>query len=340
MKVPTPEKQASGLYCIRLRLGGKSIAVTGHTPSECKREAAAIKAKHMSGEAPQKRCDITVTQAIDNYIKNRPKLSPSTVKGYKSIQKNVFIPAMEQKLDSVDWQNVIDKDEHAPKTVKNAWGLIVSVLTENNLPIPKVRLPAIISLERPFLQPEQIPTFLSAIHGQRCELAALLGLHSLRRSEILDMTYADIDLKQKIIHVRGSAVIDEHSNLVHKTENKNASSTRDIPIMISRLTELVKEHKGEKTDYLVTAYPNSIYKEVNAICDKNNLPQIGVHGLRHSFVSLAYHLGWSELTTMQIAGYSDYNTMKKIYTHLADADKKANVKSMSAFFSESCVGKS
>ena len=48
----------------------------------------------------------------------------------------------------------------------------------------------------------------------------------------------------------------------------------------------------------------------NRICRKNGLPEIGVHGLRHSFVSLAYHLGWSELTTMQIAGYSDYNTMK------------------------------
>ena len=340
MKVPTPEKQASGLYCIRLRLGGKSIAVTGHTPSECKREAAAIKAKHMSGEERQKRCDITVTQAIDNYIATRPKLSPSTIKGYKSIQKSVFTPVMMQNLDAVDWQKAIDEDEHSPKTVKNAWGLIVSVLSENNLPVPKVRLPAVISRERPFLQPEQIPIFIAAIHGQRCELAALLGLHSLRRSEILDITYADIDTKKSIIHVRGAAVKDEHSKLVHKAENKNASSTRDIPIMIPRLTELIKEHKGAKTDYLVTAYPNSIYKEVNAICDEHNLPQVGVHGLRHSFVSLAYHLGWSELTTMQIAGYSDYNTMKKIYTHLADADKKANVKSMSAFFSESCVGKS
>ena len=332
MKLPTPTKQASGLYCIRMRLGGKSISVTGRTQAECRREAEAIKAKHMSGEERQKRCDITVTQAIDNYIAARPKLSPSTVKGYRSIQKSMFTNAMSQKLDSVDWQSVIDADKHAPKTVKNAWGFIVSVITENNLPVPKVRLPAIISRERPFLQPEQIPTFLAAVRGQRCELAALLGLHSLRRSEILDMTYADIDIKQNIIHVRGAAVIDEHSKLVHKAENKNASSTRDIPIMIPRLTELVKDHKGAKTDYLVTAYPNSIYKEVNAACEKHGLPQVGVHGLRHSFVSLAYHLGWSELATMHIAGYSDPATMRRIYTHLADADKKSSVKSMQQFF--------
>ena len=337
MKLPTPTKQASGLYCIRLRLGGKSIAVTGYTPSECKREAALIKAKHLVGEATQKRCDTTVTDAIDKYIAKRPKLSPSTVRGYRTIQRTVFIPYMTQNLDSVNWQKAIDEETHSPKTVHNAWGFIASVLSENNLPVPKVRLPAKISTERAFLQPEQIPTFLNAIHGQRCELAALLGLHSLRRSEILDMTYADVDLKQKIIHVRGAAVIDEHSKLVHKTENKNATSTRDVPIMIPRLTELVKAHKGEKTDYLVTAYPNSIYKEVNALCDKHNLPRVGVHGLRHSAVSLAWHLGWNEKTSMQIFGYSDYNTMRKIYTHLADTDKKADVKSMSEFFSKNLL---
>jgi integrase len=146
------------------------------------------------------------------------------------------------------------------------------------------------------------------------------------------MTYADVDLKQKIIHVRGAAVIDEHSKLVHKTENKNATSTRDIPIMIPRLMELVKAYNGEKTDYLVTAYPNSIYKEVNAICEKNNLPKVGVHGLRHSAVSLAYHLGWSEKTAMQIFGYADYNTMRKIYTHLAESDKSKDVNAMAQFF--------
>ena len=337
MKLPTPQKQASGLYCIRLRLGGKSIAVTGYTPSECKREAAAIKAKHQSGEAVQRRCDITVTQAIDNYIAKRTKLSPSTVRGYRTIQRTVFIPYMTQNLDSVDWQKAIDEETHSPKTVHNAWGFIASVLSENNLPVPKVRLPAKISTERAFLQPEQIPIFLTAIKGTGVELAALLGLHSLRRSEILDVTYADVDLKRKVIHVRGAAVMDEHNAVVHKTENKNATSTRDVPIMIPRLTELVKEHKGAKTDYLVSCHPNSIYREINKICDKNNLPQIGCHGLRHSFVSLAYHLHWSEVATMKVAGYSDYATMRKIYTHLAESDKTADVQSMSAFFSKNLL---
>lgn len=332
MKVPTPRKQASGLWVINLRLNGKTVTVHGDTEAECRRNATAIKANHLTGKVRVNKCTTTVSEAIDKYIENRPKLSPSTIRGYKSIQKNLFPSVMEQKLDDVDWQQAIDKDDHAPKTIHNAWGFIASVLAENNLPVPRVRLPANISNERAFLQPNQLPIFLAAIKGSECELAALLGLHSLRRSEILDVTYGDVDLKKQIIHVRGAAVMNEDNEVVHKKQNKNASSTRDVPIMIPRLAELIDNGKGKKTDYLVTCHPNSIYRQVNSICKKHNLPEIGCHGLRHSFVSLAYHLGWSELATMKVAGYSDYQTMRKIYTHLADADKKKDIKSMQDFF--------
>lgn len=332
MKLPTPTKQANGVYTIRMRLGGKSITVAGSTAAECRREAQTIKAEHLSGKVVQKRCDITVTAAIDKYIRNRPKLSPSTVRGYRSIQRNVFQDAMPQMLDSVPWQTVIDSDTHAPKTIKNAWGFIVSVLSDNNLPAPKVRLPAVISNERPFLQPEQINTFLKAIHGQNVELAALLGLHSLRRSEILDVTYGDIDLKRNLIHVRGAAVVDEGNAVVHKKENKNATSTRDVPIMIPRFAELVREQNGKDTDYVVQYHPNTIWREVNLICRRSGLPEVGCHGLRHSAVSLAFHLGWSELTSMKIFGYSDFQTMRKIYTHLAEADKNKDIFAMQSFF--------
>ena len=65
-----------------------------------------------------------------------------------------------------------------------------------------------------------------------------------------------------------------------------------------------------------------------------SVPGIGVHGLRHSFASLCYHLGRSERETMAIGGWKDQNTMRKIYTHISEADlKKANEK-LAAFFTK------
>ena len=71
---------------------------------------------------------------------------------------------------------------------------------------------------------------------------------------------------------------------------------------------------------------------MNKVCDENNLPRLGVHGLRHSFASLAYHVRMSEQAAMQIGGWSDYATMRKIYTHLSTQDINAAANSMSKFY--------
>lgn len=329
MKVPKAQKLKSGAYRIRLQLNGKAIMVYGSTDAECRRKAASVKADHLTGKVVQDKCIYTVSQAIDKYIDDHPNLSPSTVCGYRNIQRNVFKSAMPMMADNVPWQRIIDADPHAPKTVKNAWAFIRSVLCHIGLEPPNVRLKAVQKEERPFLEPDQIPTFIDAIYGKSCEMAALLGLHSLRRSEIMDVTYNDIDLNNSIIHVRGAAVVDENGKLVHKKENKNTSSRRDVPIMIPRLKELVSESSD---GYVVTINSNNVYRGINRACSASNLPLVGIHGLRHSFVSLAYHLGWSEIATMQIAGYADYQTMRKIYTHLADKDKTKDIKAMENFF--------
>lgn len=335
MKIPAPKKVANGVYTIRMRLGGKNIVVKGSTATECRQTATVIKSEHIAGKVIQKRHDITVTEAIDKYINNHRQLSPSTIRGYRSIQKSVFKDAMPMRADMVDWQKEIDEETHAPKTVRNAWRFVASALSDSGIEPPRVNLPTPVPNEHPFLQPHQIPILIKAVEGQRCEIAVLLGLHSLRRSEILDISYNDVT--DDIITVHGSAVLDEHGNLVHKKTNKNSASRRTVPVMIPRLVKAIadqKEKMGAKdTDYVVTAYPNSIYKELNRICKSVGLPQVGVHGLRHSFVSLAYYLGWSEMETMRICGYSDIKTMRKIYTHLADDTKSKDTQAMRAFLS-------
>ena len=334
MKLQKPVKLKSGAYRIRLRLGGKDIMVYGETEAKCRSNAEMIKAEHTAGKVVQRRCDFTTEQAINAYIASKSNLSPSTVRGYETIKKNRFKNQMDKVIDSVDWQAAVDAENCSPKTKKNAWRLVSSAMRYIGVTPPKVSLPKIIQDEHPFLEPEQIPIFLDAIRGNSFELAALFGLHSLRRSEICDLTMRDIDLKKGIIRVRGAAVPDKDNKIVHKRENKNDASARVVHIMIPRLTDLLTQMQKDKYDgYIITAHPNSIYKAVNSVCKKSGLPLIGCHGLRHSCVSLMYHLGWSEAAMMREAGYSDIYTMRKIYTHLAQADADKNVKAMQEFFS-------
>ena len=360
MKIPKAKKLPSGSWFIHLRLCGENIPVTASTQKECVRLATLIKAEHKAGVRQAKSKDErTVRQICEDYIATRREKnrSPATIRGYHTIMASRFQGVMDKPVSSVkDWETVVrdeldvdvrtrSKKEPKPgdpeperkkvsrKTVKNAWGFLSSALRAAKISVPEIAIDGAAGEERPWLDYEQIQTFLQAIRGDGCELGALLALHSLRRSEIHALTWSDIDLRRSVIHVRGAVVLDEQGQRVEKAENKTRDSRRDVPILIPRLAELLREEqKKNPVGYLLDENINKLYKRVVRICAENGLPKAGVHGLRHSFASLAYHVGMGELETMQLGGWSDPGTMRKIYRHLAAQDKNAAAAKMAAFY--------
>lgn len=322
MKIPKARRLPSGSWFIRVQVDGTSYSITRPTEKECMAEATAIKAGIKKGRG--KRQAKTVAAAIDDYINCRKGIrSPSTIRGYKAIQKNRFQQMMRKNIyevTSTQWQKAVDMESSlcSTKTLTNAWRFLSSVIHETTGNWMEVRLPQLIPNKRPWLTPEQIPVFLEAVKGTSVEIPALLALCSLRRSEILDLRWNDINFKKGYVRVNGAAVYDENSKLIHKPQTKNISSRRNVP-MIPQLIQALNtaEHKGE---YVVTLKPSGIFAHINRICESNDLPQVGFHGLRHSFASLACHVGMTEDVAMRIGGWSDIGTMKKIYTHVSQED--------------------
>lgn len=327
MKVPEPRKLPSGTWFIQLRLGGKSISVTGETASACKRSATLIKAEHQA-EVRQKRSETprdTLGAVVDKYIASRKDaISPATLQGYSVIRKNRFKSYMDKPAAKIDFQEMCNEEASrvSAKTLHNSWLLVVSALNYAGIKPPRVTLPAIPVRTRPWLTPEEVKTFIAAIAGSEIEIPALLGLSSLRRSEILALTWDQVDLKNKSLRVSGAIVSGVGNKLVRKETNKNDSSTRSVPIIFDELEAALRRAMPETRVGVpvVTVNGNVLYKRVNAICKKNGLPEIGVHGLRHSFASLCQSKRIPEDVAMKIGGWSDYHTMKKIYTHISDAD--------------------
>lgn len=171
------------------------------------------------------------------------------------------------------------------------------------------------------------------MEGNDYEVPALLALHSLRRSEIFGLSWDKVDLKQNQIRIEGSIVQNDQSKQVFKETNKTKNSRRTIPIMIPRLKELLsavpeKDRKG----MIYTAPQNYLWREINSVCKDNNLPEVGVHGLRHSFASLAHHVGLPEQEAMLIGGWEDAQTMHKIYEHISAADRMKAENKIAQFF--------
>lgn len=330
LAVPKPVQMASGKWRAQLMQDGKRISITAETEKDYYVKARAIKAGLIEAEktAPK----MTLGAAIDEYIESKSNvLSPSTIKGYKSIRENRFQSLMGRDIRSgINWQRAVN-DEAATlkgKTLSNAWHLVLASLTAQGVEAPDVALPRIVKAERPWLDYEQIQAFLKAIEGKDCELPALLALHGLRRSELLALTADKVDLEKRLIRVEGAEVYNDAGQIVAKDQNKTASSRRVVHIVIPRLEELLQG----KTGKLITTKPNTSYVQINKVCEAAGLPLVGVHGLRHSFASLAYHLGWSEAATMREGGWTNPKTVHEIYTHLAAQDADEAVQKMREFY--------
>lgn len=335
LPVPKPVELASGTWRGQLMMDGKRISITAESEQEYYTKARAIKAGLIEAEktAPKK----TLGEAIDEYIESKDKiLSPSTIKAYKSMRKTRFQSLMGRDIRSgINWQRAVNEEAATlkGKTLSNAWHLVLASLTAQGVEAPDVALPRIVKANRPWLDYEQIQVFLKAIKGKDCELPALLALHGLRRSELLALTADKVDLEKRVLRVEGAEVYNDAGQIVAKDENKTASSRRVVHIVIPRLEELLQG----KTGKLVTTKPNTSYVQINKVCEAAGLPLVGVHGLRHSFASLAYHLGWSEAATMREGGWTNSKTVHEIYTHLAAQDADEAVRKMREFYSVSNV---
>ena len=351
--VPTPKQLPSGNW--RVYLERELQSVTAETPEACKAQAIAIRKQWETDEAaglhippPQV---VSLYSVISDYIASRePVRSPSTIDGYNNILRNRFKDYMDLDVHTIDFQKMVNDEVLkgvSAKTVRNAWGLVCSALRWNKTEFEVPTLPRIIQAERNWLTYDQILLFLSAIRGSKYELPALLALHSLRKSELLGLRISDYDAVNNIIRVRG-ALLKVDNGYVRTELNKTDSSSRDVPIIIPRLTELLNNIINNNNNlsssqsshldcdkFIVEVPRDGIYKAINQACLSVGLPPIGIHGLRHSFASIAYHLGWKKMTTMQIGGWHNSKVLDAIYTHNADFD--SDISTMVDFFVQNNV---
>lgn len=315
--VPPPSVTPSGKYRGRVMVRGSRVWITEDTEAAYYVRAKAVKAGMLKEAVEPKD---TLQELIRRFIDdNEAVLSPSTVPAYRSYARNAFQAYMGMRVASIPWQRAVSDEAGrvAAKTLENEWRLVTAALRYAKITPPDVNLPRGVKHERAFLDFEQIEVFIGAIRGDPCELAYLLALHSLRLSEILAVTKIT-----DVIRVRGAMVRGENGYTM-KELNKTDLSRRDVPVMIPRVRELPLP---------VTQRDTTLNRHLARICEGAGLPVVTLHGLRHSFASLAYHLRWTEKTTMRLGGWSTPDVVHEIYTHLAQQDVDEDVERMRAYY--------
>lgn len=342
INIPKITQLPSGAYNCQLRIKDengvtRSISITEDDYKTVEAKAIAIKSGLMQAEKSPRQLP-TLQKAIENYIAERSNtLSPSTIRGYDIIKRTRFQAYMQRNLARFDERTCrrMVNDEAAlcsPKTLKNAWRFVSSAIYAETGQRFNVPLPQEVKIPHKFLDYEQVKVFVSALRGEKIEIAALLALSSLRLSEILALDWSKVDLKAETIRVSGAVVRNEDNQYVQKAANKNTTSARLVKIFIPRLLDLLQS--ADKSKPLIEVNQHSLYYNINRICRENALPEVGIHGLRHSFASLAYHLQIPKEIAMEIGGWQNDKIMSEIYTHLAAADINEHRERLKAFYAK------
>ncbi|MCI5874794.1 MAG: tyrosine-type recombinase/integrase [Clostridiales bacterium] len=318
------------------------ISVTADTRQEAdlaKAELRAGKKKH------QKPCSLTLYEAIDDYISSSDAiLSPSTIRGYRTIQRNAFSSIMHMPIS--DLSNTVLRDAVnaeckrttgkknpkpiSSKTVINEYGLLSSVLNMYAPDIDRsVKLPQKEHNKHEISTPDVI---YDIVKGTDIELPVMLAMWlSFTESEILGLTKSkSISSDGRYITIKEVLVKDADGNTVVKNKGKQPARDRTlrIPEYIKGLIDQVN------TDQLVTISGTALSKRFNRIIKKAEIPHMTFHDLRHVNASVMSLLKVPDKYAQERGGWHSDHIMKSVYQQTFSSERAAVDEQIDNYFNE------
>ena len=296
--------------------------------------------------------DITVQDLLESYIAYCRTLGrkPTTLRGYRIVAERCYPligTILAKSLTTYRLEKfVAEMGEKglSAKTIKNTMGLLsaaydhsifIGQLKEN--PCKRVALPKLTPKDIRIFYLEEIPHFLEAIadvdlnEKVAYELALFLGL---RRSEILGLREADVDIVKGLVYVHNTRHRVDGKDIEADTKTKRSTRVLALPdiliLDIARLIEVHRQFPYEKTDFLIqdgVGNPlggQALSSRLTRLEQKRGLPNVTMHGLRHTYASLLHSQGVDMAMISAELGHSNLATTMNIYTHILNSPTNAS----------------
>jgi len=290
-------------------------------------EAEMIRGVHVDRTKAER---ATFSQVIEDYIK---RVAPTHKGGEAEIQRLRHFTRKEASLCAHSLANLQTRhfedfmtrrlEEVAPGTVKRELGLLHSViesvrkahgLVEN--PISDVRRPQVNDARDVRLHPDDEERLFAAIETARnpwLKPAVILAIETaMRRSELLSLTWGDIDFDKMIARIRES-----------KTDGKrrDRQQGREVPLSpraYECLWDLGAGSRAAGGRVLGTTAegPKQSFERARA---RAKMEHLNFHDLRHEATSRLAEAGWNVLELAAVTGHRDLQMLKR-YTNLRATD--------------------
>lgn len=198
---------------------------------------------------------------------------------------------------------------------------------------------------------EMIEKLLEIVKGTEIETCVYLGVFcGLRRSEVCGLRWKDVDFDNSTITICNT--ITRGNTLIEKERTKTLSSYRTMPLenelreFMLNLKEIQKQDKELfGSEYADNGYvcvwqdgrsllPEYVSHRFKEIIQKNNMPDITFHGLRHTCATLLLSKGYDIKLIQEYLGHSSVVTTGNIYAHVQFSSKVAMGASLASIISK------
>jgi len=227
------------------------------------------------------------------------------------------------------------------KTIKHHHRLISAILNQAvywqvipSNPASRVKPPKVARTEAKYLDEKETAKLLELLEGETIQHSTMIKMFiysGLRRGEMCGLEWDDIDFENQMITVRRSSQYVAGKGIFTK-EIKTENSDRTIKLP-SQAFEVLKKYKvwhteermkmGDKwvsTDRIFTQYdgkpvhPDSITGWFREFIAKTNLPQITIHSLRHTNITLLIAAGVPLRTVSYRVGHAQRPPRRRTFT--------------------------
>lgn len=343
-KYPKYYVRPDGLHETIIRVNGKRKAFRGKTDREVWEKVKAFDRAAAQKEAEK---PVTFAELADAWwAEIEPTLEHNTQKSYR--------PALKRAKDEFgkrDAASISSKEidryiaefavSRARKTVVTQLQIIRQICRRAKVrgdipedPARDVKPPRNLPQNhRDAPTPEQIKAIKSSAAQPFGLFAYLVYYTGCRRGEALALTGADIDRKQKLIHISKSVYY--MGNSPHLKKPKTDTGLRSVPLLPALEKALPKKLKRDEYLFaepdgalLTNDHFTRLYDQYRAASGVTVTP----HQIRHGYATALLESGVDPKTAQVLLGHAQLSTTMDIYTHVREDRIKAAAEKMKEGF--------
>ena len=313
----------------------------------------------------------TVGEWFATWFQSRAfKVAPSTLGSNRSLHRLYFddladIPLSELTAGRIkDFLAKVEHRCHAqqpgigqPHTVRHCHALLSAALRDavdheliETSPMARVPRPRVPPARPKHLSAAELGRLLDAVHASgdpRALAVDLMARLGLRRNEALGLTWADIDLEDRMIHVRFQigrvpSPTTPGTTLLVRRELKTMDSRRDLRLA-GELVTMLRSHQTSRdawrsSDLVISLHegrpvdPDAFTRWLTGIGRALDI-RVSPHRLRHSAATLMLNRGASIEAVAKVLGHSDVR-VTSVYARVLDETSGAAVELLAGVLDE------